>query len=461
MEGSRSSMAKSFRVSAFKDFFQNTGLLKGSAERFKGWTEANLLEELETYSNLLEYIQNEEKTVSNTSIFLGEVDSDSIAVAKQLALYAEEIVFWDPLAGCLMDSNPDSEAFSQMIGVSEGSLEDRVSRSVFELQSLQSGLESNFVKLVPRNSQSQGIPVTASDNLFVERVPEELRKFFSERSEVRGAIRSHGAIAFSQELLQEPNSIIDVSFSGDWDRAKYSMLFTLFDSKYKPTDDPMVFEVVMTIDENPSREQFEIWKEQSINQAAGNLLEMLSNNVSAAAKRGSYYLTTSSTEFELLQTMCPQESQSNVDSRVLNALLELELPVMGNVDFKRLCELREGEASFASFRLELGRKLREIPLDANFKDKQQALQNLAHELGEVQLREVDQTIKNLSTGLGLDIGGLATGIFVANLQNPIVGACGVLVALQQGMKSAKKIYDFYTKTRAQPAFFLWQLARTQ
>lgn len=445
-------------MTAYEDFFENTGLLKGAETRFKGWSEADIIEEVTAYTNLLEHLQSEKRAQSNTSVFLGEVCSDSLRTAKQLALYAGEIVFWDPLANCLVNS--DSEAFTQMIGMANGSLKDRVVECVAELGLLQSGLETGFVQLIPQSYQSKSIPVTASDNLFVERVPEELRTYFSDRAEIRGAIRFNGALGFSEDLATEPNPIINVSFSGDWDRTKHSLIFTLLDQEFHPTDDPNVFKVVMTLDENPSKEQFEIWTKQSINQAAGSILERLSSTVSVSAERGSYFLTTSSTEFELLQTICSTELESNVDSRVLNALLELELPVMKDVDFKRLCELRDGEDSFASFRLELGRKLREIPLDATPKDKQHKLQNLAHELAEVQLQEIDRTIKNLGTGLGIDIGGIATGIFVANLQNPIVGGFGVLVALQQGLKGAQKIYDFYSKTRTHPAFFLWKMAKS-
>jgi len=129
----------------------------------------------------------------------------------------------------------------------------------------------------------------------------------------------------------------------------------------------------------PEREEFEAWVFQSINQSAGRIYSRILAENLFASRFNASYLSDSPLVFELLEQTVPLKDDVSINTT--NALLNMELPFIENVDVETLMRVRtdEGEA-FENFRVALDKQLRDLRLESDPGKLKIKTENAMHEL---------------------------------------------------------------------------------
>ena len=207
----------------------------------------------------------------------------------------------------------------------------------------------------------------------------------------------------------------------------------------------------------PDTGLFENWVSQSINRTSYTVFKQVLDELIIAQRMKASYLTNSTFVADLLnRNMAP--SGRNLREDVLSLSLTLELPIVQGISLKKILEIRrkEGE-SFQSFRLELEKRLRNLRQIEDTDKLQIEIENVAHELYEVQVNEVNKKMSQLKRNLVSDaaiiIGGLCTFFQTEGIGIPF---------LAYGIGHGLKTYgDYQAEKTANSAFFLWKLKQGQ
>jgi hypothetical protein len=236
-------------------------------------------------------------------------------------------------------------------------------------------------------------PITYSANLYEDRIPDALRDWIRNHARVN-PLRKHtgrdGWYWRPEDPIEVGRAIV-VSFEGH----EGAFTYFLFTTQAEPHPDGEEGHFVLTQwmpDTPPPLAQFQAWVTQSVNQSGGKLLEHLHVDMTHADHTGSMLLTQSELLGELL-TM--RTVGATITKDLAQLALQLDLPILGQVSVDDLMNVRNdyGEA-FHNFRLVLQRYLREIrTADRGVIEKK--LENLQHELQEVQVAEVQKEVRRV------------------------------------------------------------------
>ena len=228
--------------------------------------------------------------------------------------------------------------------------------------------------------------------------------------------------------------------------------YFLFASKFESQgEDPNQLTGIQWIPESPPPgEQFEAWVQQSVNQAGGDVLGHLQVDLVHAAHSRSMFLTESAFLADLLRV----RSGPTLSEDVARFALQLDLPVLAGISVEDLMRVRNeyGEA-FHAFRLTLQRHLRELRTlqDASVIEKK--LQNLQHELEEVQVADVKREARRVQREV---LGSLVIGAVSVGAAVPTTGWS--LTGLVPAAAAAYRAGTGYSnRVKEHPAFFLWKL----
>jgi hypothetical protein len=204
----------------------------------------------------------------------------------------------------------------------------------------------------------------------------------------------------------------------------------------------------------PERDEFDRWVYQSTNQAAGHLYHRIGLENLFAAKFNCSYLSDSPFVFKLLEQIVP--IKEGIQSNTTNTLLNFDLPFLDRVDIETLMQVRneEGEA-FQRFRLELEKQLRDLRTVDDPEVLRIKIENVIHELSEVQLAQINRNLSHLRKKMLAEatvlVGSLAGAIQTSGFTIPIAVLAGV-----QGYKS---VVEYRKQQRENPAFFLWKVLK--
>ena len=229
-------------------------------------------------------------------------------------------------------------------------------------------------------------------------------------------------------------------------------LYFLFAGKFEShADDPNRFTVSQWMpDSPPPEEEFEAWVQQSVNQAGGDVLRHLQVDLVHAAHSRSMFLTESAFLADLLRV----RSGPTLSEDVARFALQLDLPVLAGISVEDLMRVRNeyGEA-FHAFRLTLQRHLRELRTlqDASVIEKK--LQNLQHELEEVQVADVEKEARRIQREVrkSLVIGAVSVGAAVSTTGWTLTGLVPAAAAAYRASTG------YRDRVKEHPAFFLWKL----
>ena len=445
-------------------FLRDSILLNPAAQEnlFSDLTDKELVTELSTYrEHILDRLGELQNEVLADGNRLGAYFGASLCTEPKIrqliraGLYFDQLVIDDPLFPHGQEPTSGSEAYARLAGYEVGPLDRQAvaeaARLVAMLQPLVSG---GLLKLVPASIQHEPpreVSISYSPTLFSERVPAPLLPWFHDRAEVLPMRRRDGAgweARRGDEL--EPCRAILVRLRG----FNGVMTFHLTGIKrLEPLPDrENLLRVTQWIpDEPPDPETFRNWVSQSVNQFSGDVYRRVASDMRNAAGFGTMMFTDSQFVSELLELQMTE--QGGIQEDLANLAMRFELPFLDDLAVDDLMTIREleGEA-FENYRLELQRQLRGLRAIGSEEELVRCLEEVQHEMAEVQVRHVQKEVRRLNRDLFRK-----TVIGAASLA-AVVPSQGISLAtlLWAGDKIWKHALE-YDEVRREPSYFVWRL----
>jgi hypothetical protein len=444
------------------DFLTESFLFDDSliGDRFRDIPEAEILAELKRYRDFCLSVAPEiEAEISNSPesnlrLFSG-IKHVNLALLKQASLYVHQHLLYDPLFELTHEFGPEkatTAALNSFLGFNLAPFDRHsLAKVLGYLKALSPMVAADYVKLLPTSyffEPPPNLPLTYSETGFEERVPKNLRQFFHDAAIVESVKDVDGAkiidgsfeigrgihVRFRDHGMQDANGYLLLpvaSVGGEGSTVELSLVKTAAP---------------------PDREEFDAWVFQSINQTAGRAYTRVLTENMFAQKLSASYLSDSPFVFSLLEQIVPTEAA--IPTNTVNALLNVELPLIDNVDAETLMRVRtdEGEA-FQNFRLELDSKLAELRLEADPDRLRAKTENVMHQLTEVQVRQIDQKLSSLKKQI-LSEAVITTVGLVGAVQSSGFTLPMALLAAFHGYKS---ISQYQSQKWENPAFFLWKV----
>lgn len=416
--------------------------------------------ELERYREFC--IQNERElyadaTGQDSSLTLYSAEDIAVPHLLQAALYVKRYVLQDPLFELTAKRSEAAKTltkagFAPPSGDGELDLE-RVRQALKFMKALTPMVAGNFVKFVPSSKAMQDtgeIPFYASNNFFEDALPAELLRKFKQAAVVSAVIPlGKGRIRLAP---LKPTRGISIRFKGDEDRKMFMYSLHQVDTMELKEGTENNFAVALSLpDEPPEPANFQVWVQQSVNQAARNSFRETYERAEMAMRLNAALSTRSLLEFEVLRTVVePSTSQT---LHTANTFLNIDLPLVADLDIENLMKIREedGEA-FANFRFALDHKLSSIREVSDAQTAKRMAREAVRELTEVQIHDVRQKVRSLREKLELSgIGGVIS--LAAAVQTH---GWGLLWAAAAALPMANAYLDYRKDVKRHPAFFLWK-----
>jgi hypothetical protein len=447
------------------DFLTESFLFDDSLirERFRDIPESEITSELKRYRDFCLSVAPEIETeisnspVSNLRLFSG-IKHINLALLKQASLYVQQHILYCPLFELTHELGSEKKAttaaLNSFLGFNQAPFDrERLAKVLGYLQALRPMVAANYVKLLPTSyffEPPPNLPLTYSETGFEERVPKDLRQFFHDAAIVESVKDVDGAkiidgsfeigrgihVRFRDHGMQDANGYLLLpvaSVGGEGSTLELSMVKTTAP---------------------PEREEFEAWVFQSINQTAGRAYTRVLTENMFAHRLNASYLSDSPFVFRLLEQIVPTEA--DIPTNTVNALINVELPRIDNVDVETLMRVRmdEGEA-FENFRLELDSKLAELRLETDPDRLKAKTENVMHQLMDVQVRHIDQKVSSLKKQI------LSEAVITAVSLVGAVQSSGFTlpIALLAAFHGYKSISQYQSQKRENPAFFLWKVLK--
>ncbi len=428
---------------------------------YNSLTEDTLLRELSRYRRyILDNLDAINKELTQDLSSLGayfdtsSFIKPSIETLKQTALYYDRTTLDDPLFAFTKPESDASKSMAKFAGFNSESSLDRVklSKAINFMIQTQPMVNIDFLKYAPISlihETPQEIPLTYSKTLYAERIPEELIGWFHEKVKVLPLRQNDNGVLFTKpDDTLEPCRKIVIQFSNH----SRPMIYHLTAMKATPhPDKPDVFETVQWIPEDaPDQQYFDVWVTQSINQTAGSIYDHVVSDMSFARDTGSMLITNSEFISELLSLHLGKER--NIDEDLSRLAFNLDLPFLDNISVENLMSLRQNEGdAFYAFRHNLQRHLRDLRHEKDIGILAKKMEDVKHELAEVQVREIESKIKKIKKEL---FGSFIVG--VASLATVIPSSGFSLASLiWAGANAYKKGIEYYHEAKEHPAYFLW------
>lgn len=445
--------------SVLYDFLNDSVLFKSSEleGNFGKLTDKDLKAELSRYREFsLEHLDAMASEVLASKCELKVCALDELPDKEKLlqsAFYIEEFVAVDPLFKLSQEANSSLSAMLKHEGFSipefDRALLCETLRSMKDLVPLVAG---NYLKFLPTSylfEKPKELPVIFSPTQFREVIPESLREFFAKKTTVASLKILPEGFALEKEL--KIGRHIAVHFEGQ----DLPVCFSLYNNELiaSPTEsEDDVAEFRMTLTGEPTKREFEYWVEESKNRAAYEMYRQTYEQVRLSKSLDCSLLTRSRFKSDLLRQS--HQITNEIKSYTANSMLNLELPFLEHADASVLMSMRnnDGEA-FATFRKELEKHFRELRLIKDPIQLAQKIENVFHELHEVQGNQISTKVKNLQRQLGINAAIMVGGLVGAIETNPL----SLIATIMAGMNGYKTYEDYRQNSKQNPAFFLWKV----
>ena len=430
---------------------------KSIENQYSRFSDSQIENELERYREFcLEYATQKQTDKQNLNVLIeGSNNIVNENFLKQTALYIHQIIINDPVFDFSLPRNDSSRAINQYLGMKNSGINrEKLSKASRYIVEHTNAVNSGFIDFLPLSylhEPPKEIPVNYSKVLFSDILPKELLSYFWENAKVIPIQRIDGHWIIDPKAPLAPCRAIDISFSND---KQNSFSFMLFDTQVTEFDEETGFVKFAQIlsETPPSKEDFENWVTQSINQASRRNFDRVYKEITLANSLGTNYLTQSEFIYQLLHKSTPLSS--DIETDVLNLMMGIDLPLLENVTLEHILDIREkdGEA-FENFRVELEKHLRELRAIKDPSELEVKLENTKHELTSVQIREINKKISKVKNKMFPDAIILVAGL-VTTIQTNGWALPALIYAIQNGYKTYQ---EYVSEVKQNPTFFLWKV----
>lgn len=406
------------------------------------------------YANLIEETQSNSKL--NVSIeSAGKLPNEQLL--KQLALYIDRIVISDPVFEFTPTKSNIHAPMSRLMGLNPRDEIDRVrlAHNVKYMKWTTPLVATQFVKYMPISlihEAPKELPIHYSPDNFSTDLPKEIFDLFYKNAKVSNVLKKDGVMSYNEDEKLSLGTTIAVGF--DREHIRNSHVYQFMTSKMRKTDEKNgKFEMMQYIPDSISRNDFELWVNQSINRAAISEFQATLNEAVLAKKINCMYMAKSQFTADLLsQTI----AKSSVDADLANLSLNLELPIMNEISVQDLMNIRsENGEAFYNFRTELNSKLLALRGLSDKDELQREIENISYKMNNLQVNEVKKEYRKIIKSIGVDTailtGSLITSFFTGGLT--LIGAAGAIA--KGGMDYVK----YLNEVKENNGYFLWKLNR--
>lgn len=425
-------------------------------ESYASISEDKLKQELSEYrQHALHHIGDLEAEIrqkeSQLKIF-GDRNYFSDRHLMQTALYLDQVVLPDPIFPFTQEISDISSTMTQFLGMpkNEGIDRKKLSAATKQMKAQAPMVAANYLKYFPTSyylEPADQLPITYSENGYADVLPPKILEHYRENVAVRSLRKSKEGW-----IVEDSLSIgrgIAINFHRDND--ENMQIYNLFQQKVLKMDEAtrIVNFAFSLPDEPPPVDQFNAWVNQSINQSARAHYDQLFKGLVLSSRFGASFLTGSEFTHNLLGSKGPEQSVSSFAS---SCVLNLDLPFLEDITMSDLMHVREGDGeAFELFRKEFEAKFRELRTETDPEVLKIKIQNIVHELKDVQVTKIEQKVKELKKGAlsntAIAIGGLAGSVVTSGWS-----IAATVVALANGYRTYT---EFREKVRENPSYFLW------
>ena len=422
--------------------------------KFSKYTDRQLRNELQRYreyvlsrSNDLQ--SNIKENSNHLKMFVGN-DCLPLEKLKQSVLYFDQVVYPDPLFELTYSPSKSSSAVGEYLNLTKNSgfNRERLVNAIENIFNLKPMSVENYLIFAPisiLDEPPEEIPLRHSKTAFSDVLPPSILEEYRRSVQIYSMEHSNGKTILADKLRVGRH--IAIRLKGDSSNKFYG--YSLLKSNFDEVGSEFTLSMNLP-NEAPSHEEFEVWVNQSINQTAASHFTNLLNEISLSNQYRASYLTTSDLNAKLLGVELSHQSIKQFSS---NCILNIELPFITNISLDNLMKIRNNESeAFQNFRTELERNFRELRLEADPRNLKIKIENVIHELTEVQVTKIDQDLKKLKVSKLKKV-GISTANLISNLYslNPI----GAIESISQ-IGSA-----FQNKNIKQnPSYFLWKIKQS-
>lgn len=376
-------------------------------------------------------------------------------IYKQLVLYMDQVVIPDPLFELTEERNPFSDTIGQYMGLKKASGVERqkLIDVINYIKCISPLIESGFVVMLPVSLMHEApreIGINYSPTSFSDIIPAPILDFYRSIAKVYNLEKCDTGLRMDPKKPLTLGTQIYVDFPDDIKSKGNIYQYMLQEIvKYDEKTGKALFR--MHIPDTISKEVFDHWVNQSINQAANHHFNEKYAEMVLAKTCGCMYLSRSTLTAKILQMAIEKPLK---DAELTSMALQLDLPVIDQLPITDILEIRNnyGEA-FHNFRNELNAKLLGLDSIDDADAFRRQFELISYELNNLQVKEVEKEYRKISRKLKLDalaltgslIASFATGGFTA------IGAAGAFV------KGVSDIGRYYTDVHEHNGLFLWKL----
>jgi hypothetical protein len=429
---------------------------------YRDFDDDRLLLELANYRSYIndqyrDLILDINKSNSEISVFTSE-ELVPIELLKQTALYLNQYIISDPIIRFTESRSEFSKTASVTLGYGS---EDKINRmdiikAVRYLKQITPMIAGNYVKLYPTNlffEAPQTPSINYPINYYSDVLPADLTNLLKERVKISSLHLENGHFISDDQLNPTRRILIDFVDS-PYDEKDIYHLQNFRPIAYDETTKQATFVVEMP-DTPPTKDDFNIWVQQSINTSMISFIQKVYREIHHANILGAKYLTNSQLVSDTV-SLNIEHNQQSIPEYTANVMLDIELPFIKDIDVTRLMQVRESETDiFNNFRIELEKSFREIRSIKDPFDLQYAKENIIHELANVQQHKIKTKIKELNIKLGINsalmLGGLASIV-----QTGGISLISCAIAAIQGYSNYT---DYRSNVKDNPAYFLWKIKK--
>jgi hypothetical protein len=436
-------------------------LHKGSLDsNFAKESIERLEQELQAYreyciANYHELI-NEIKSKQSPIKVFSSTENVTLNLLTQTALYIEQFIIPDPIFKFTDRQSEAGRVTAKYLGYEERHLDKRKLKDAAQfLKNITPMVAGDFVKIFPLSYHFEGpkvIPFNIPVNFNNGLLPDKIRDFFWENVEVKSMIKSSEGWIVDHKLYPCRGIIVEYKES----TSRSGMLYHLFQVEVSEFDEATgQATFVHTLPDTPPEiEEFKAWVTQSVNAASKIYFDSVYIETYLAANLNSTYLTDNPFTAKVISEN--YDLNDSIGTFTTNKLLNIDLPFIDNIDIDKLMSIREFDADvFTNFRLELEKHFRELRTISDEDTIKKKIENIFHELNDVQGYRIKKKIERLRKQFGIN-----TLLGVAGLGGAIhTGGLSLLATATAIAKGYKDYQEFKEKVTENPAYLLWKIKK--
>lgn len=383
------------------------------------------------------------------------------SVLKQCALYVDTVTINDPVFELTPTRSKVDKVMNEYLGMRNKDDDEidraELAKAISYMKRMIPAVSTEFVKFFPMSyvhEPPDELPIKFSKSYFSDILPQELLQWLRKRIKVSSLQKlDSGGWRVLNSLYASRSIIIDFKnhTSGK------GIIYQLFENEFYDADEKtrrIKFKSHIP-DTPPEIRYFLAWVYQSENQAAKVMYDQIMAELYYTSAMGNTYFTQSPFIAELINFL--GEKSTGFNTEILNVALNLELPTIQEASLERIMDIRvnDGEA-FQNFRVELEKQLRDLRNNLDPLQVGKKLQNISHELEEVQINEIKKKLAHLKKTVFAE-----TAFWTALLcASPYLGIPGILTSLFGiGWTGMRAYNDKLGTIKDSPAYFLWKVKK--